>query len=226
MVIQSLRLEKLTFGYMNSAPVFSNLEFDMPLGENIFITGHAANGQSTLLKLLAVVVQPQTGHYFINDQDTTAMSFIEFLPLRKAIGYSFDYGGLFSNRTLRDNLTLPLLYHKISSFEEANRYVEELAEKFLFSKQLGNRPAEVSGGLRKVVCVLRSLVMRPEMLVLDDPFTGVDVGSAKKIIDLLEESRSQSGLRHVFFTSRDETWPNKIPHRKLIIENHCLRRAA
>src|SRR5690606_33550704 len=122
---------------------------EIPLGKNIFVTGKPGGGQSTLLKLIAVLVQPQSGSFFINDHDTTEMSFEEFLPIRLKIGYSFDYGGLFANRTLRENLMLPLLYHKICSESEAAERAQAFAEEFFFSSQEHQRPAMVSGGLRK-----------------------------------------------------------------------------
>jgi phospholipid/cholesterol/gamma-HCH transport system ATP-binding protein len=117
--IEKLAFENATFGYSPDRPIFSNLSFELPLDRNVLITGPAGNGQSTFLKLLAVLRLPQSGSFLINGADTTQMSFEEFLPLRMQIGYTFDYGGLFANRTLMDNMMLPLLYHKICEPEVA-----------------------------------------------------------------------------------------------------------
>lgn len=221
--IETLRFKEAQFGYEGAQPVFSGLTVDVPTERNILVTGPAASGQSTFLKLLAVLLQPNQGHYFINEQDTTDMSFEEFLPLRRKIGYTFDYGGLFSNRTLHDNLTLPLLYHKILSPSQASREVAAFAKTFHFESQLHLRPALVSGGLRKLICVLRALILRPEMLVMDDPFTGLDSESSRNLIRILHERRKTGELKHLFFTSRDEVWPTRLGCDSLVIENGIPR---
>lgn len=221
--IESLKFDGATFSYEGAPkPVFKDVSIDLPLGKNIWVTGQAGHGQSTFLKLMAAIVQPQSGRYLINDCDTTEMSFEEFLPFRKKIGYTFDLGGLFANRTLLDNLTLPLLYHKISSRDEAEAEARAIAERFRFAGHLGHRPASVSGGLRKLVCVLRAFILRPELMVMDDPFTGVDAESVRTLLKLIEERRTSGELRHIFFTSRDELWPERMGYEALIIDSSGL----
>lgn len=217
--IDELKLENVGFAYEGSQAVFTDLTLDVPMGKNILVTGSAGSGHSTLLKILVALVQPQTGHYYINGHDTTQMSFEEFLPFRRKIGYTFDYGGLFANRTLIDNLTLPLLYHKICAFDEAYAQARQMIEHFGFTRQAVQRPAAVSGGLRKLVCLLRTFILKPEMLVMDDPFTGVDPESARKVIAMIQQKREAGELRHVFFTSRDEVWSERLGFEALYIEN-------
>jgi phospholipid/cholesterol/gamma-HCH transport system ATP-binding protein len=218
--IHSLKFDDVLFGYEESKPVFENVSLEVPVGTNVFVTGPDGNGQSTFLKLLAVLVQPQSGRYLINGLNTTEMSFEEFLPWRMRIGYTFDYGGLFANRTLTDNLSLGLLYHKISTPEEASERIIRMAETFGFTRQLDYRPAAVSGGLRKLVCILRAFLMKPELLVMDDPSTGIGPESARKLIQLIDRSREAGWLKHIYFTSRDETWPDQLGCSRLIM-NRC-----
>lgn len=223
MKIESLRFEDAKFGYDEGQLVFQSLEVEVPTGECLFVSGPNGSGQSTFLKLLAVLVQPQSGHYYINGLDTTQMSFEEFLPLRRKIGYTFDYGGLFSNRTLLDNLALPLVYHKISSEEEAEAEIIALAEKFKFVNQLNQRPAAVSGGLRKLVCVLRSFLTKPEMIVMDDPFTGIGPDGSAKLVELIKAKHASGELKHVFLTSREEAWAKRLGAKTLWIDNEKLQ---
>ena len=168
---------------------------------------------------MAVLVQPQAGRYFINGVDTTELSFEEFLPYRRRIGYTFDYGGLFANRTLFENLALPLLYHKILSETAITARIDELARTFRFENQLVQRPAAVSGGLRKLACVLRSFLLDPEMIVMDDPFTGIGPDASYKLIDLISEARRTRGLRHIFLTSREDVWARRLGGQTLWIEH-------
>jgi phospholipid/cholesterol/gamma-HCH transport system ATP-binding protein len=215
--IRSLKFDDVLFGYEEHKPVFENVSIDVPVEANVFVTGPDGNGQSTFLKLLAVLIQPQAGRYLINGLNTTEMSFEEFLPLRMRIGYTFDYGGLFANRTLKDNLSLGLLYHKINTPEEATERIVAMAETFGFTRQLDYRPAAVSGGLRKLVCILRAFLLKPELLVMDDPSTGIGPESARKLIQLIGQSREEGWLKHVYFTSRDETWPDQLGCSRLIL---------
>lgn len=222
-LFHSFEFREVTFGYESGQEIFRNLSFELPAGRNVLISGPAGHGQSTLLKLLAVLAQPQAGQYFINGNDTSQMSFEEFLPFRKRIGYTFEYGGLFANRTLHDNLTLPLLYHKICTKDEADEIAHRLAVDFKFNDQERLRPAMVSGGLRKLICLLRAFILGPEMLVMDDPFTGVDADSVRKVMRMIETNRSSGVLRHVFFTTRDEVWLEHLGYERLIVECGRLR---
>jgi phospholipid/cholesterol/gamma-HCH transport system ATP-binding protein len=208
--IQRLKFENLSFSYEEGVPIFQDLTLDIPTNRTIYMTGNLGGGQSTFLKLLAVLVNPQQGAVFINDHDTTEMSFEEFMPLRMKIGYSFDYGGLFANRTLHENLVLPLLYHKVMPKEEADAMVKAMAKEYGFERQAHQRPALVSGGLRKLICVLRAFVMRPQMVVLDDPFTGVGSDASRKIVRLLQERRESGELKHIYFTSREEVYAHWV----------------
>lgn len=216
--IETMTFENVGFAYEESKPVFTDMSFDVPMGKNILVTGPPGNGQSTFLKLLAVLLQPQNGRFFINGHDTTAMGFEEFLTFRMKIGYSFDYGGLFANRTLHENLVLPLLYHKILTPAQADMEASKLADHFCFHRQAGMRPASVSGGLRKLVCVLRAFMLKPELIIMDDPFTGLDAESVRKLIRMVHEKRESGELRHVFFTSRDEVYPERLGYEPLLIE--------
>ncbi len=217
-LIESIRFEGLSFSYDNERPVFDNLTFDVPMGLNIYITGSGGAGLSTFLKLLGVLIQPQTGRVVINGRDTSEMSFEEFLPYRSKMGYSFDFGGLFANRTLHDNLILPLLYHKVCSMDEAHEQAKNLAVDFGFERQAQQRPALVSGGLRKLICVLRAFIMQPQMMIMDDPFTWIGMDASRKVVRMIQERREAGGLKHVFLTSRDEVWPHWLGCDFLFIE--------
>lgn len=221
--IETVRFDKITFAYDGDRPVFQDVDFDVPMNRDIFVTGAGGGGQSTFLKLLAVLIQPTGGNVLINGQSTGDMSFEEFLPFRTKMGYSFDFGGLFANRTLHDNLILPLLYHKVCSPEEADDQARKLAAEFGFERQAQHRPAMVSGGLRKLICVLRAFSMRPQMMVMDDPFTGIGMDASRKVVRMVQERREAGELRHVFLSSRDEVWPHWIGCDSLFVDQGKIR---
>jgi phospholipid/cholesterol/gamma-HCH transport system ATP-binding protein len=218
-LVKSIEFKDVTFGYKDAeGPMFENLSAVLPVGENILVSGDVGQGTSTFLKLLAVVHQPQQGSVLINGLDTSQMSFEEFLPLRTKIGYTFDYGGLFANRSLLDNMTLPLMYHKSFSFEESRQRGIDLATHFGFYNKLSERPASVTGGLRKLVSVLRTLLMTPEMLVMDDPFMGVDPQNIARLIKILHDRRERGDIKHIFLTSRDVNWPKQLGCKEIVLQ--------
>lgn len=130
--IDSLKFEGLTYQHEGHDATFSQTDFEFPTGQIVWLDSSEGGGKSTLLQLLGGLVIPQRGRYLINDQNVTEMSFEEFLPYRLAIGFSFDYGGLINNRTLFDNLMLPLMYHKLLSAEESKERVMGFIERFDF----------------------------------------------------------------------------------------------
>jgi len=199
--------------------VFQEMSFNFPTDENILIEGSMGSGRSSLLKLLAGLVIPTRGSYFINDCDFAQMSFEEFLPYRLYIGYAFDYGGLLANRTLRDNLLIPLLYHNQMKSSEAEARVKGMLDVFKITGHENQRPASVSGAMRKATVVARSFILHPEMLILDDPFVGLDDEQGKNIVELIGVHRRQYGLRHVFYTTRYERFVKMLGGRSIVLAN-------
>ena len=218
-----MKFDFACFGYEPGRPVFESMTIDLPVGQNVFVSGPPLTGKSTFLRMLAVLVQPEAGKFFVNGVDTSQMSFEEFLPYRLGIGYSFDMSGLFSNRFLIDNLTLASLYHKYCPREEAEARARALAEDFGFTKLLGHRPAAVPGGLRKLVSVLRAFMTSPEMLVLDDPFTGLDGDACAKLIKLIETRREMGEIKHLFMTARHPAIPAQLKCVDIVIDHGTAR---
>ncbi len=81
----------------------------------------------------------------------------------------------------------------------------------------------VSGGLRKLICVLRAFILHPELVALDDPFTGIGMDASRKLVRLIQERKEAGELKHVFLTSRDEVWPHWIGCDSMHIERNAIR---
>ena len=220
--IEEISFRNLGFSYEGQGPVLEDCNFDFPMGQVVLVEGGSGTGRSTLLKLLAGLAQPKAGQYCINQSIVSEMSFEEFLPLRHQIGYSFDFGGLFANRTLWENMTLPLLYQNALPAEEIEERVSFLTKKFGFWDARGRRPAEVSGGMRKACVVARAFVMHPQMLLMDDPFVALTEDMVDLVMDLVGAFRKQGRLKHVFLTTRDDRALRRTEHCRIFIENKKL----
>lgn len=224
--VESMRFEAASFTYGAGSAVLENVTVDLPMRSFRHVTGPTGHGQSTLLKLLAFIVQPTAGSMFVNGLNATEMSFEEFLPLRLEIGYSFEVGGLLANKSLLDNLMLPHLYHNLSEPDAVTAEIQAMAKRFKFDKVLDRRPASVSSGLRKLVAALRPILLQPSFLVMDDPFAGLDPDTAHELERLILEKREQGEIETLYFTSRDEMWSGRLGADDLWIENGSIRTEA
>jgi ABC-type transport system involved in resistance to organic solvents, ATPase component len=213
MKIESLKFEGVSFSHEGQDVVVRNVDFDFPTNQILWVKAEEGSGKSSLLQILAGLQIPQSGQYLINGENVVEMSFEEFLPYRLQMGYSFDYGGLINNRSLTDNLLLPLLYHKVMPEKECRDHVKELVSLFDFEKFAHERPAHVPGRLRKLTCLLRSLVMRPQVLLLDDPSVGIGQDTTYVFADYVHKLRKEGVLNHIFISSYDEKFMNLFDYQ-------------
>jgi len=218
MKIQKLRFENLQFGYEGQEPLFENVDFDFPLQKIVWVKASTGAGRSTLLQLMAGLVTPMKGKYLLNEQSVTEMSFEEFLPYRLQIGYGFDFGGLLHNRTVLENLTLPLVYHKICSEKEAEDKAHYYLQELGALKFANKRPSEIPGGMRKLTCLVRAMITEPQILLLDDPSVGVGQDTILKYFDLVSELRKKDKCQHIFISSYDDKLMNCLEHSEIFID--------
>lgn len=220
--IQSVELRDLDFRYSAGSSILDQVSMVLPMKSIVHVTGPSGHGQATLLKVLALLAEPSCGQILINGANACELSFEEFLPWRLEIGYTFESGGLLANRTLEDNLLLPHLYHNFSDPDQVREEIQIVAKRFQFDRVLDRRPALVSGGLRKLVTILRAILSRPSFLIMDDPFSGLDPETARTLEKLIFEFREKSEIETVYFTSRDETWPSRLGAESLWVEDGKL----
>lgn len=193
-----LEFKEMCFYYEGAEILFANVNYRFPTSKVIRICSRVP-GKSTLLKILAGVSPVSSGEFLIDGKNVGEMSFEEFLPLRLKIGYGFDSGGLINNKTLIENIILPLQYHNRGS-QHIEGKVQMLLERFKLERVQHLRPFAVSGSLRKATCLVRSIVLEPEILILDEPDAGLKDDGVVALCKTLEEELER-GLRQVIYTS-------------------------
>lgn len=221
-VIKSLMFQNVSFQHDEHHRVLENCSFAFPLESVVRIHGPHGCGKSTLLKLLACLLEPQGGEIVVDGQVVNEMSFEELIPLRLKIGYAFDYGGLLNNMTIRQNLLLPVLYHKIMPADEAEAHVDSLIEMFSLQRSAQYRPSAISGGQRKLACVARSFVLNPEMVILDDPTQGLSDKATEKLIQVIGQRMAEKTLRHIFLTTENPLIIGELVNRDIVFQDQVL----
>ncbi len=214
-------MKDLNFAYGEKS-ILKNINLELPTGKVVWIHGASGSGKSVFAKILAGLMQSTSGDFIINDQSVNEMSFEEFLPLRMNIGYSFDFGGLINNRTIVQNLRLPLEYHHAVPSEEADARVKDLAEMFNLTGVLHERPATIPGAFRKAACVARAFIMNPEMIVLDDPTTGLRGELKKKLKELIRQRRAEGTLKHIFIVTEDHEFVGDLFDEVILVKNNSI----
>lgn len=215
--IRTFAFDNLSFAFESSGPIFENVTFTMPASKVVWVRSPGGRGKSTLLKILAGLLTPQSGRFLINDEDVNEMSFEQFLAYRMNIGYGFDFGGLLNNKTITENLSLPLLYHKNIDFDEVTERVDQVISMFGMEHIKNQRPYSVSGSQRKLTCVVRSFIHWPQVVFLDDPMTGLKQDNLNDLYHYVDESYAQRGLKQIFFTSESPVFAEKYGAEELLI---------
>ncbi len=214
--IESIEFRDLSFGY-DQTLLFEKSNFQLEKGKIFHLSSASGAGKSAVLRLLAGLVLPSSGEYLLNGLSVGDMSFEEFLPYRLCFGFSFDLGGLLNNRTIRENLTLPLEYHKRFTDEEIKRRCELMLRKFDLVAAADRRPSSVSGSQRKACVVARSLIIEPQVLLLDDPTTGLGESAARELVHTIGEYVASGKTRFVVIATDDKAFLNQMSVERLDI---------
>lgn len=221
--LSKITLERVTLSDSESQSlILKNVDFEIQLNRNYHVMSSEQSHSSSFLKFISLLNEPQAGALQYDQLNVTQSQFDDILPLRMRIGYAFDYGGLMSNRNLLQNLLLPLDYHSLYSRKEREERAFQSLKWFDLQNLKDKFPAEVSGKVRKLVCLLRSFIHAPQILVLDDPTIGLTNDMKETLVQVLKEQIQKGTIKFLIFTSHDPLWIDSFPHDEIIIEDECL----
>src|SRR5262245_7126773 len=165
--------------------VFRSLSCEIPRGRVTCILGGSGSGKSTILKLIGGLVQPQAGRIWVDGEEVTGLGESALFGVRRKLGMMFQAGALLDSLTVFDNLAFPLREHtRLSSAEVAGAVHTRLFDVGL-SDVDALLPGQLSGGMLKRVALARAMMMDPVILLCDEPFSGLDPLSVRRIEQLL-----------------------------------------
>lgn len=182
-VIQIRQLCK-SFG---SNKVLDHLDMDLYEGESLVVLGRSGSGKSVLIKCIIGLIQPDAGSIEVLGQDLLSINKIELDQIRTKIGFLFQSNALYDSMTVRENLEFPLRRHTFRLQQPAvDQLVMEALENVGLPHTVDLMPAELSGGMRKRIALARTLILKPEIILYDEPTTGLDAITSLEIINLMK----------------------------------------
>jgi phospholipid/cholesterol/gamma-HCH transport system ATP-binding protein len=169
--------------------VLRDITLSVARQEAMCIVGRRGTGKSVTLKLIIALLKPEAGHIWIDGEEITRLKGQELSRVRRKMGFLFQNAALFDFLTLYDNLALPL--RRLT--QHSKREIEEIIDRVLHQVGLGGdrdkMPQELSGGMRKRAGLARALVLEPQILLVDEPSSGLDRITATEIDDLLIQQK-------------------------------------
>lgn len=181
--------------------VLKGVDVDLYQGENLVVLGRSGSGKSVLIKIIAGLLKADEGTAVVLGKDVTKISAKELEKLRLKIGFSFQNSALYDSMTVRENLEFPLKrHHKNLSQQEVDKNVEMILEAVGLLKAINQMPSELSGGQRKRIGIARTLILKPEIMLYDEPTAGLDPITCIEINNLINEVQVRFNTSSIIIT--------------------------
>jgi len=197
-------------------PILKGVTFDLYRGVTNVIIGASGSGKTVFLRQLIRLEQPDSGRIEVDGVDIVPLGELELTPFRRKFGMVFQMSALFDSMTVFDNVAFPLREHGKLSRKQMREKVEESLEALGVAHAIDRLPSELSGGMKKRVAVARALVMEPEILIYDEPTTGLDPITSRTVDELIESTRERFGITSVVI-SHDMESVFSIGHRVTLL---------
>lgn len=185
-----IRLVNLNKSF-KSQPVLRDLNLTIPSGQTTVIIGGSGGGKSVLLKHIIGLIRPDSGEIWIDDEEINRLRERDLYRIRKRLGMLFQEGALFDSMTVGENVAFPLREHHKMSHSEITKVVAEKLALVGLSGIEEKMPSELSGGMRKRVALARAIALEPDIMLFDEPTTGLDPIMTASIDQLVIETQKQ-----------------------------------
>ncbi len=210
----SIRALKIAFGEFE---VLRGADLDLYQGENLVVLGRSGTGKSVLIKILVGLLKADSGTITAFGQRVDQMTKKELDELRLKIGFSFQNSALYDSMTVRANLEFPLVRNQRNlSRSEIDAAVEEALDNVGLSQTINQMPSELSGGQRKRIGIARTLILKPDVMLYDEPTAGLDPITCIEINNLINEVKERYDTSSIVIT-HDLTCAKTVGDRVAIL---------
>lgn len=180
--------------------VLLDINFQLHKGENLVILGRSGSGKSVLIKCIVGLINADEGRLIVLKNNVEDLREHELNELRKKIGFLFQSGALYDSMTVRENLEFPLRNIKRKIRSTINSLVEDALKDVGLLKAIDKMPSELSGGMRKRIALARTLILKPEIMLYDEPTTGLDPITSKEISKLILDVQKKYNTTSIIIT--------------------------
>ncbi|MEO5999982.1 MAG: ATP-binding cassette domain-containing protein [Chitinophagaceae bacterium] len=181
--------------------VLRGIDLDLFKGENVVVLGRSGTGKSVLIKIICGLLKPDSGSVNVMGNEVEFLSAKELQALRLKVGFSFQNGALYDSMTVRGNLEFPLRRNfRNLKRKEIDAAVEEVLEGVGLLQAIDQMPSGLSGGQRKRIGIARTLILRPEIMLYDEPTAGLDPITSIEINNLINEVQQKYHTSSIIIT--------------------------
>ena len=196
--------------------VLRGVDLKLRRGETTVVIGESGTGKSVLLKHMMGLLRPDGGQVWVAGERVDQLREKQWVAVRRRFGFLFQMGALFDSMTAGENIAFPLIEHTKQTPAETDRVVAEKLDLVGLNGIQSKRPAELSGGQRKRVALARAIALAPEIILYDEPTTGLDPIRADTINDLILKLKQELNVTSVVVT-HDMTSAFKVADRILML---------
>ncbi len=197
-VVILIRDLKKAFG---DKEVLKDISLELDKGENLVVLGRSGSGKSVLIQCIVGLLKPDGGSVKVFGEDVAGMSDKQLKDLRIRIGFLFQSGALYDSMTVRENMEFPLTrVLKLKDQGEIDKRVAAVLESVGLSDAIDKMPSDLSGGMRKRAGLARTLVVDPEIMLYDEPTTGLDPITSREISELIISIQKKNKTSSIIIT--------------------------
>ena len=161
--------------------VLKDINLNVSKGENVVVLGKSGTGKSVILKCIIGLITPDAGEVLLFNEDICKLTYNKLQKVRRRVGFLFQSGALYDSMTVKENLEFPLVrYFKLDK-SELKAKVEEALDDVGLLNAIDKTPSELSGGMKKRIGLARTLIVNPEIMLYDEPTTGLDPATSREI---------------------------------------------
>ncbi len=214
-VIEINHLEKS----FNGRSVLKDINLFLKRSENVVVLGKSGIGKSVLIKCIVGLIQPDSGSLKVFGKEVSEMNTKELNNLRTKVGFIFQGNALYDSMTVRENLEFPLRRNKIlKDKKEIEELIVDALENVGLLEAIDKMPAELSGGMKKRIGLARTLILKPEIILYDEPTTGLDPLTSKEISNLILKIQTKYKASSIVIT-HDLNCAKITSNRMLILQD-------
>lgn len=200
----------------NTVHALNDISLSIEKGDYLSVMGPSGSGKSTLLNVIALLDQPSSGRYLLNNQDVTQRSDNELAKIRREnIGFVFQFFHLIPRLTAAENIAMPMILAGVS-IKERDRRVDQALSNVNLQDRASHKPEQLSGGQLQRIAIARAMIMQPEVLLADEPTGNLDTKSGIEIIELLE-ALNRKGVTLIIIT-HDQTLGDRAKRKIRIVD--------